>query len=261
MPSLPPEICLTVLGSGTCVPRLDRSACSLLVVAAGTTLLLDCGPGTMRRLLEAGTTVFDIDAVFLSHFHPDHSGELVSFLFANKYPDGTRRVRPLTLIGGRGTARFFEGLKDVYGKWIALDDALFHLVELATAGPDQTQVGQLQLRSAPVAHNPESVALRLTSPAGPSVVYSGDTDFSESLIDLAQGTDVLVCECALPDGLKVAGHLTPAQAGTIAAQAGVGRLVLTHFYPECDAADVVGQCRQTWAGSLDLAFDLMRIDV
>lgn len=93
------------------------------------------------------------------------------------------------------------------------------------------------------------------------MVYSGDTDFSENLIDLARGADLLICEAAFPSEFKVPGHLTPPEAGTIAARAGVRSLVLSHLYPECDQADMVAQCRQTWSGPLTLAEDLMRVDL
>jgi ribonuclease BN (tRNA processing enzyme) len=72
---------------------------------------------------------------------------------------------------------------------------------------------------------------------------------------------LLICESALPDALKVPGHLTPSLAGKIAAEARVGKLVLTHFYPECDYEDMAGQCRRTYGGPLVLAEDLMEIDV
>jgi ribonuclease BN (tRNA processing enzyme) len=65
-------------------------------------MLFDSGPGTMRRLLEAQTTIFDITHIFYSHFHPDHSGEFGPFIFATKYPDSSRRKIPLTVAGGRG---------------------------------------------------------------------------------------------------------------------------------------------------------------
>ncbi len=85
------KMVVTILGSGTCVPSLKRSSCSVLVETGEKKLLFDIGPGTMRRLLEADTTIFDISYLFLSHFHPDHSGELVPFLFSTKYPDRARR--------------------------------------------------------------------------------------------------------------------------------------------------------------------------
>ncbi|MBW1758819.1 MAG: ribonuclease Z, partial [Deltaproteobacteria bacterium] len=75
------EISVTILGSGTCVPSLERSSCSVLVEIGNSKILFDSGPGTMRRLLEAGTTIFDVSVICYSHFHPDHTSELVPFLF------------------------------------------------------------------------------------------------------------------------------------------------------------------------------------
>ena len=96
---------------------------------------------------------------------------------------------------------------------------------------------------------------------GFSAVYTGDTDYSETIIDLAKDADLLICECALPDRHKVEGHLTPSLAGDLAAKAGVRKLVLTHFYPECDQEDIAAECRQTYSGPLVLAEDLMEINI
>jgi ribonuclease BN (tRNA processing enzyme) len=74
----------------------------------GENLLFDCGPGTMRRLLEIGVSIFDISYLFLSHFHPDHSGELASFLFALKYPEPSSQTRPLTIVAGKGIPLLFR---------------------------------------------------------------------------------------------------------------------------------------------------------
>jgi len=65
----------------------------------------------------------------------------------------------------------------------------------------------------------------------------------------------------LPDKLRVKGHLTPSWAGKIASRAGVKKLVLTHFYPECDQTDIEQECRKTYSGPLLLAEDLMQIEV
>ncbi|HMA85957.1 MAG TPA: MBL fold metallo-hydrolase [Desulfosalsimonadaceae bacterium] len=246
---------VTILGSGTCVPSLERSACSVLITFDDTVFLLDCGPGTMRRLLEAGISIFDVTHLGVSHFHPDHTGELVPFLFANKYPDGSRRKKPLSLIGGPGFKSFFNQLSAVYGDWIDMAGKR-HLIEMAPAATQQKLPGFL-LQTAPMAHRPESIAFRINAANGKSIVYSGDTDESENLVALSAGADVLICESALPDELKVDGHLTPSLAGQIANRAGVKKLVLTHFYPECEAADIETQCRSTYAGPLELARDLL----
>jgi ribonuclease BN (tRNA processing enzyme) len=256
-----PEIIVTVLGSGTCVPSLARSSCSVMLEVGSSRLLFDSGPGTMRRLLSASTTIFEVDYIFYSHFHPDHSAELVPLIFATKYPDDTRRQSPLTILGGRGLTDFFAGLKAVYGPWIELAPGVLKFLEFDNTAKDSKIFDEFTMESVPVDHNPESVAYRITSADGSSVVYSGDTDFSENLVELATDTDLLICESAMPDSLQVNGHLTPSMAGDIATRAGARKLVLTHFYPDCENVDITRQCRKAYSGPLLLAEDLMEIKV
>ena len=106
---------ITILGSGTCVPSLVRNPCSFLLQTGGHSLLFDCGSGVMRRLLEVGASIFDISHVFISHFHPDHTGELASILFALKYPAPSPQKHPLTIVAGHGFKSFFKRLKALYG--------------------------------------------------------------------------------------------------------------------------------------------------
>jgi ribonuclease BN (tRNA processing enzyme) len=255
------KLSVTILGSGTCVPSLKRSSCSVLIRTGISILVLDSGAGAMRRLLEAGVDIYDVSFIFYSHFHPDHTGELASFLFSNKYPDGSRRKIPLTLAAGRGFLEFFENLKRVYGRWIELDSGLFNIVEFDNTHGDGRRYDDFKVETLPMEHNPESIAYRITGSGGTSVVYSGDTDFSDNLVTLSKNADLLICESALPDELKVEGHLTPSRAGEIAARAHVGKLVLTHFYPECDGVDLERECRKTYTGPLILAEDLMEIEI
>jgi ribonuclease BN (tRNA processing enzyme) len=255
------KLSITILGSGTCVPSLKRSSCSVLMRTGDQILLFDSGSGTMRRLLEAGVEIYDVSFVFYSHFHPDHTGELASFLFSNKYPDESRRKTPLTMAAGRGFLEFFENLKRVYGHWIEPDSGLLDIVEFDNTRRDARQYEDFTVETLPMAHNPESIAYRITGSGGASAVYSGDTDFSDNLVTLSKNADLLICESALPDELKVKGHLTPSQAGEIASRANVGKLVLTHFYPECDGVDIEKECRKTYAGPLILAEDLMEIEI
>jgi len=252
------DITVTVLGSGTCVPSLERSSCSVLVETAGRKWLIDSGAGTLRRLLEAGTTIFELSHLLYSHLHPDHTADLVPLLFATKYPDGGR-TEPLTIIAGRGFADFFNRLKQVYGHWIDIGDDLLKIVEMDAGNRDHLRTAGVDIDTAPMEHSPQSVAFRLTGPGGKRLVYSGDTDYSEQLIDLARQADLLICESAFPENRKVPGHLTPALAGAIAARAGVRRLMLTHFYPVCAQTDIEAECRRTYSGPLILARDLMRV--
>jgi ribonuclease BN (tRNA processing enzyme) len=224
-------------------------------------LLFDAGPGTMRRLLESGTTIFDIEYIFFSHLHPDHTGELASFLFANKYSGTVRRQIPVTLVAAEGFVTFFKSLKAVYGRWIELGPELLNIIELGNTDYDTCRFDDFAVKSHPVEHTDQSLAYRITGSGGKSVVYSGDTDVSEGLVALSKDADLLICESAHPDALKVQGHLTPSLAGEIATRANVRKLVLTHFYPECDKVDIEKECRKTYDGPLIIAEDLMRIEL
>ncbi len=251
----------TILGSGTCVPSLERSSASVLVACGRERILIDIGSGTIHRLVAAGQPLAEISHLLLTHFHPDHTGDLAAFLFANKYPGGCQGRRRLTLIGGPGLGRFFQALKAAWGDWIDLGEERFELVELD--GPAGIRAGEsCHLRSAPVAHNPESLAYRLTAlDGGACMVYSGDTDECEALEELARGAHLFICESALPEAFRVQGHLSPLRAGGIAARAGVDHLVLTHLYPACQRGDPAAECRRTWSGPLTVARDLMDFQV
>lgn len=254
------DITVTILGSGTCVPSLERSSCSVLVEIKGAKILIDCGPGTIRRLLENGTKIYDISHILLSHFHPDHTGELIPFLFSNKYPDASYRQIPLSIIAGIGLAEFYGGLKKVFGHWIDLAPNSLNMVEIYKNNHLE-YFNDFILEVVSVEHNAESLAFKITGGKGTSLVYSGDTDYCENLINIAVNTNLLICESALPDELKVKGHLTPSEAGEIATKANVKQLLLTHFYPECDNNDIELQCRKTYSGPLFLARDLMKINL
>lgn len=249
---------VTILGSGTCVPSLKRSACAVLVEIAGQHLLLDVGPGTMSRLLAAGLKIHDISHLFLSHFHPDHSGELAPFIFSYKYGAQNANRRGFTVMAGNGLMKFYHGLKAVYGPWIETDGTWpLSFLEASASGTDHREFSGFSVTTVPVAHNPESIAFRIAASNGVSVVYSGDTDYCENLVSLARHADVFICESSTPDREKIKGHMTPRLAGRTARLARVGTLVLTHFYPACETADIAAECRTEYAGPLVLAEDLM----
>lgn len=253
-----PEIQVNILGSGTCVPSLERHPCSILVRGEDFVILVDAGAGTMGQILKLGVHINDIDMILLSHFHLDHSAEVAPFLFATKYPRFDRKKR-LTLAGGTGVKDLFERLNTAFGGDLAMDERDFTIIEFPEKGRLDGYFKGLSIEYSRVIHKPESRAFRFTGPTGFSLVYSGDTDFSQDLIRISTGADVLICESALPDARKVSHHLTPSLAGEIASRAGVKKLVLTHFYPECDGIDLEGECRKTYGGDLVLARDLMAV--
>ena len=252
---------VTILGSGTCMPSLERSASGLLIETAKSKIVVDMGPGTMRRLLQAGVTVREVTHLFLTHFHPDHSGELVPFLFANKYGLYPPRNLPLTLAGGPGFKAFFAALFRVYGSWMDLEDRMGPVLEMSGSDLEEKAFEDFTLTASPMRHNPESVGFRVTDPRGTSVVCSGDTQTCAALQKLAQNAELAVFEASFSDQQKSGGHLTPSEAGAIAAAARVKRLVLTHFYPVFSPGQQEAECRKTWDGPLVLARDLLAFRV
>jgi ribonuclease BN (tRNA processing enzyme) len=248
---------ITLLGTGTCVPRLDRSACAVLVETGATKILLDLGPGTMRRLLEYGVSIFALTHIVFSHFHPDHTSELVPLIFATKYPEGDKRETYLTVLGGQGFKRFYQGLQAAYGDYIVLPKRQMAVRELDTADGETVTFKDFKLTARPTNHRPESLAFRIEDADGHAIVYSGDTDECDGLADLAGHADLFICESAMPDHLKVSGHLTPSLAAGIAQKALAKRLVLTHLYPQCDEVDIVKQARKAYKGEIFTAEDLM----
>jgi ribonuclease BN (tRNA processing enzyme) len=248
---------LIILGSGTGVPSLRRGSPASLVKADNQSILLDGGSGALARMLQAGVTYKDVDAVLYTHIHPDHCADLVPLIFACKYQEEPRE-KDLLIIGGKGFRDYFEGLRWVHGSWIESETFRIHIREVLA---DEVQIGDIQVTTLPLEHAPESVGYRVTSAQGKTLVYSGDTDYCPNVVELATGADLLLLECSFPEGMKVKGHLTPALAGRIAREAGCKRLCLTHFYPPCDHADITGDCRTVFKGEVLLAEDMMRIRI
>ena len=248
---------VTILGSGTCVPSIRRSSASILVRCNDKLLLLDIGSGTLRRLAETGTSINDIDLIFLSHFHPDHCSDLVPFLFATKYAFSQARNKELHLIGGQGLYHLLNGLKQVFGMWIVPEGYPFYLHE----AKGTITFGNLVLRTLPLTHSESSIAFRIESPEDKVIVYSGDTDYCENIVALSRSADLLILECSLPEEMRVEGHLSPSLAGKIARESRCKKLLLTHFYPPCDEHDLAGDVTKEFTGEIILAEDMMKIEV
>ncbi len=239
------------------MPSLRRQPSGYLLSAGKQRILIDCGSGTMRRLLQANTHVDDIDLILISHVHIDHVSELPLFLFAARYSPEPRQ-RPLRILGSSDTLEFIAGLEKLHGDSIAATTYERRLEKIDEGG--EVQMGDVRLRSGAVVHSSSSLAFRIEH-AGASLAYTGDTEYCESIVDLARGCDLLLCECSFPEGAGVPGHLTPSLAGRIAREAGAQSLLLTHLYPPCDDVDVAAQVRSVYDGDLKVGEDLLEVSV
>ena len=249
-----------ILGSGTAVPMKDRGSPSLAVFVNQSPILFDMGPGTLCRMARLGMGPEKIESIFLTHFHPDHTADLIHFLFACRNPEIFKKRTPFLISGPVGLHKFMEALQSVYPDWLDYPSDIMRIEELPPNETKNRNHGHCAIRTAPTHHTPQSLAYRIES-SGKAVVISGDTGYCDPVIELAQGADLLILEAAFPDDHPVEGHLTPSAAGRMARLAEVKRLVLTHFYPECLKTDIAAQCRRTWQGELTLAEDLLQIRI
>ena len=250
---------LIILGSGTGQPLWDRGSPSLALFLAAHIVLFDVGPGTLRQLSRMGISHKKIKHIFISHFHPDHTADLIHFLFATRHPPILEKREPFIITGPQGFKDFFKQIQKAYGKWLTMPSEIMELQELDIQKRDRREYEAFDIVSQPVRHTAQSLAYRVVAPSGKSFVYSGDTGLCSEIVDLARGSDLLILECSFPDEEEVEGHLTPSQAGQIACSAGVNRLLLVHLYPEVLATDIAKQCRRTYSGELILGRDLLHL--
>jgi ribonuclease BN (tRNA processing enzyme) len=251
-----------ILGSGTGIPLAHRASPALVMTSPDGPVLFDMGPGTLGRLARMGIRHERIGRVFFTHFHPDHTGDLVHFLFATRNPQVLTKREPFTVHAPRGFKIFLKGLEEAYGEWIRLPDGIMGIEELDPFNKNRIAWRGFEVLSHPVPHTSQSLAFRVrSSSSGRSFTYTGDTGFAPEVAAFARHCDVLISECSFPEGAGVEGHMTPSEAGRLATLAEAKKLVLIHFYPQVLATDIVSQCRKTFKGELVLGRDFLHLSV
>ncbi len=248
---------LTILGSGTAIVTARRGSSGYLIKIADKTLLFDSGSGTMRKIAEASSSFKEIDYAIYTHLHPDHVTDLIALLFALRIPSNYKS-KDLTVIGPAGMKEFHRNLTETFNNFI---EPIGYDLTISELTDGHLDFGSFRLTSSLINHHEGSLAYRVESKEGKTIVYSGDTDYCENIVNLARNVDVLLLECSYPKHIKVDGHLNSTLAGRIARESNCRKLILTHFYPICDDYDILGQCREEFDGEIVLAEDLMTIDV
>ena len=250
---------LIFLGTGTGVPSPDRASPAIILKLPDTNVLIDLGPGTLRQLAKISVSVTAIDYILLTHLHPDHSADLAPFLFGTRYPPYLKNRRPIQLLAGTDFDSFYKTLIALFGRWIELPDGLLRVLTLPQDRSFKKIFPHFSLLSTPVRHSSSSLGYRINLHNRKVLVFSGDSDYSDSLVELAKKSDLLILECSFPEEQKVEGHLTPSLAGRIAREAGAKQLILTHFFPECQGRDLVAPCAREYSGNIILAEDFLTI--
>ena len=216
---------LTAIGCSPAWPNPGGAHAGFLVEGAGT-LLLDCGPGVLARLREREPWP-RVDAIAITHFHLDHFGDLVPWVWGSRHGPGRDVVPPQLYVPPGGRARL-AAIAGQLGHGSMFDEA-FEIVEFADGEPFTAAGFRLTARR--VQHYDEEAYGFTVESGAKRLAYSGDTGPTPALAELARDTDLFLCESTLEraeDDSEPRGHLSPAEAAEAFAASGARRLVLVH---------------------------------
>lgn len=244
---------IVLLGTSAAVPTAGHAPTALAVESDDGFMLVDCGENPLPRLNQVDLDPDQMRGVLLTHFHPDHAAAM-PLLLVNLWLMG--RTDPLPIFGLQDTLDRLLRMMDLF-RWERWDDLYpVEPVEIAPRiGETFTEDIALRISAAPVEHVIPALGFRFEFlSSGKSIAYSGDTGPSQATIELARGADYLLHEAT---GAQP-GHSSPAQAGTIAREAGVGRLILVHYPPAApeQLAQWLEEAEATFGAPVELGQDL-----
>ncbi|MCG6499743.1 MBL fold metallo-hydrolase [Kitasatospora sp. A2-31] len=228
---------LTVLGTCGAWPEAGRSASGFLLEYDGFRLVLDLGYGTFPRLSERCADG-QVDAVVVTHEHPDHCADLSALCRARYFaPERGARLPLYCTPGVVARVQAMEPTED-----------LFDVFDVHPI-PSDHRVGPFRLDTALLPHHVPHAGVRVTAP-GLTVAYSGDAGADPVLARLAAGADLFIAGATLQGTAADPRLMNAADAGSWAARAGAERLLLTHFWPGSDRTRSTAEARSTFAGEV-----------
>ena len=288
------ENAVYILGSGTPNPTADRFGSSFVLDVGGHKLMFDCGPATTHKLVKAGLWPTDIEYLFFTHHHFDHDVDLPCFLLC-RWDQSIGGESVLQVYGPPPTAELVHGIlnesEGVFAHdWIArVNHPLSQRVHVNRGGklPRPAPVVDAfnieagrgiqgdgwSITTAPAQHvQPylDSIAYRVDTADGKSVVFTGDTEPCESVTQLAHGADLMLCMCVDAQDALVGKGMHVGQCGTTAAaqmaqDAGVKRLALVHVNPHLGQHGAmeqgIGDVSEVYEGEIIFTHEIMRIDL
>jgi ribonuclease BN (tRNA processing enzyme) len=241
---------LKILGCGTILEKDTSNSCSGYLVDHH--LLFDCGPGIWKALNQYKIPGEQINHIFFTHFHVDHTSDLGPLLLKRRLIPQLKEI-PLNLIGPPGLIDWFFDLKKLLGSWAEELSVDFHEMN---SRPYQTE--DYMIRALSTAHTENSICYRAEH-QGTAFFYSGDTGMSENVLALSNRCQLAVIEASNTEDTRISEHLTPRLAGEIAAKAKIEKLVLTHMYPEVLAGDPIKEASAQFSGPIVLAEEGMSL--
>jgi ribonuclease BN (tRNA processing enzyme) len=218
---------LTVIGCSPAWPNPGEAHSGYLVEDDGR-LLLDCGPGVLGKLRERDGGWPRVDAIVVTHWHLDHWGDIVPWVWGRMFGLGHDTDQPELWVPPGGVDEL-TGFGRRFGTTTMFEDT-FLLNEYTDGVPFETAAGfRVTPRRVPH-YTLETYALRVTNSGG-ALAYSGDAGPSEQLVEAARNADLFLCEATLADGSldgRPRGHLSAEEAVAAFEASGARRLLLTH---------------------------------
>jgi ribonuclease Z len=280
---------VTLLGTGTPQPSIERFGPATLIEAGGQYFLFDCGRGATQRLWQQKIQLGKVNKLFLTHLHSDHTVGIPDLWLTGWIGAAYgQRKTPFEVWGPAGTSEMMQGLQTAYSWDVKtrsneknkIDSGIMVKTHTITEGIVYDKEG-IKITAFLVDHGEfiDSALGYRFDYKGHSVVISGDTRYSENLVKHAKGVDVLIHEVIVvkqelleksPLARQIINlHTTPEQAGKIfsltkpklAVYSHIVMLVLDLSIPPPTADDLILQTRKTYAGRLEVGEDLMVIDV
>jgi len=237
---------VTVLGCHSPYPPVGGAGPGYLLTHGEARVLLDCGSGVVAKLGQyLDVLKGDLSAVVLSHLHADHFCDLLVLRYARML----------------GMARGMTGALPVYcPAEPAIERAVLPFREVLAVRHMDEQfrfgLGAMSFSFYRTKHAYPCYAIRVEA-GGSSLVYTGDTEWDEGLVEFAALADVLLVEASFTEqdkGQNLAQHMSARECGILARQAMVGKLILTHLPPRGDNAELLAEARAAFAGEVMLAF-------
>jgi len=229
---------LTVLGSGYFIPTKKRNNSGYLLQIAGENLLLDSGSGVLRQLIKAGYSVWDISKIFYSHLHIDHLADLLPILFVRKYSQPQEEHSELSIYGHQDLKKVITGCEGLFGNWILNEQHPYRFYSLESG---RSAFEHFSLRVYQAVHTGQSLMYRFEEAGGNTLLYTGDTELSDALIEAARGVDLLVTEFSSIDEDPKPGHLSPAKISFLLDKCRPKLTILSHLTLETEQRAVIAK--------------------
>lgn len=243
---------LIVLGNGPVTPNPGGACSGYLVESGQSCLLLDCGNGVVAAP-ELKAALPQLSAVLISHLHIDHWLDLAPLSYELKYSPRLVRTDRLPVWVPKGSGQKLLDLLHLLALGSHFAEEVFEVAEYDAQSV--LRIGDAEVSFREMEHYVTSYAMHIEA-AGRVIVYSADTAPCEALVALARDADLFLCEAADPiDGplSEPRGHLNALEAGQIAAQAGVKRLLLTHLWHHYNQETLLQAARSVYSGPCELA--------